>query len=168
MGPDGVWVEVQIRSERMDDIAERGFAAHWKYKNGEGEEEPELNNWIKTIQDILKNPEPNALDFLDTIKLNLFSSEIVVFTRDGDMLNLPKGSSVLDFAFNIHTNIGATCIAAKVNHKLVPLGHKLNSGDQVEILTSKTQTPKEEWANDMVTARGKTRLRSALKKQRSC
>ena len=166
MGPDGVWVEVQIRSERMDDIAERGFAAHWKYKNGEGEEEPELNNWIKTIQDILKNPEPNALDFLDTIKLNLFSSEIVVFTRDGDMLNLPKGSSVLDFAFNIHTNIGATCIAAKVNHKLVPLGHKLNSGDQVEILTSKTQTPKEEWANDMVTARGKTRLRSALKKQR--
>ncbi|MBR5436309.1 MAG: bifunctional (p)ppGpp synthetase/guanosine-3',5'-bis(diphosphate) 3'-pyrophosphohydrolase [Muribaculaceae bacterium] len=166
MGPDGVWVEVQIRSERMDEIAERGFAAHWKYKTGESEEETELNKWIQTIQDILKNPEPNALDFLNTFKLNLFASEIVVFTRDGDVLNLPKDATVLDFAFNIHTNIGATCIAAKVNHKLVPLSHKLNSGDQVEILTSKTQTPKEEWINDVVTARGKTRLRSALKKQR--
>ena len=166
MGPGGVWVEVQIRSERMDEIAERGFAAHWKYKTGESEEETELNNWIHEIQDILKNPEPNALDFLDTIKLNLFASEIIVFTRDGDVLKLPKDATVLDFAFNIHTNIGASCIAAKVNHKLVPLSYKLNSGDQVEILTSKTQTPKEEWINEVVTARGKTRLRSALRKLR--
>lgn len=166
MGPDGNWVEVQIRSRHMDDIAERGFAAHWKYKIGEGEEESELAAWLQTIEDILKNPEPNALDFLDTIKLNLFSSEIVVFTPKGEMITLPKDASVLDMAFHLHTELGTHCIAGKVNHKLVPLSHKLASGDQVEVLTSHTQQPQPEWDKYLVTARGKTRLRAALKHDR--
>jgi len=166
MGPDGNWVEVQIRSRRMDDIAERGFAAHWKYKIGEGEEESELNNWLGTIEDILKNPEPNALDFLDTIKLNLFSVEIVVFTPKGELITLPKDASVLDLAFRLHTEIGTHCIAGKVNHKLVPLSQKLRSGDQVEVLTSQSQHPHPEWENFLVTATGKTRLRAALRHQR--
>ncbi len=166
MGPDGNWVEVQIRSRRMDDIAERGFAAHWKYKIGEGEEESELAVWLKTIEDILKNPEPNALDFLDTIKLNLFASEIVVFTPAGEIVTLPADASVLDFAFTLHSQIGTHCIAGKVNHKLVPLSHKLASGDQVEVLTSHSQQPQPEWEKFLVTAKGKTRLRSALRHQR--
>ncbi|MBQ1725532.1 MAG: bifunctional (p)ppGpp synthetase/guanosine-3',5'-bis(diphosphate) 3'-pyrophosphohydrolase, partial [Muribaculaceae bacterium] len=166
MGPDGNWVEVQIRSRRMDDIAERGFAAHWKYKIGEGEEESELAVWLKTIEDILKNPEPNALDFLDTIKLNLFASEIVVFTPAGEIVTLPADASVLDFAFTLHSQIGTHCIAGKVNHKLVPLSHKLASGDQVEVLTSHSQQPKPEWDKFLVTAKGKTRLRAALKHDR--
>ena len=139
MGPDGNWVEVQIRSRRMDDIAERGFAAHWKYKIGEGEEESELQAWLQTIEDILKNPEPNAVDFLDTIKLNLFAREIVVFTPKGELITLPNDSTVLDLAFTLHTEMGTHCIAGKVNHKLVPLSHKLHSGDQVEVLTSNSQ-----------------------------
>jgi len=166
MGPDGNWVEVQIRSRRMDDIAERGFAAHWKYKIGEGEEESELAVWLQTIEDILKNPEPNALDFLDTIKLNLFASEIVVFTPKGELLTLPKDASVLDVAFTLHTDLGTHCIAGKVNHKLVPLSHKLMSGDQVEVLTSQSQKPKAEWEKFVVTAKGKTRLRAALRHER--
>lgn len=166
MGPDGNWVEVQIRSRRMDDIAERGFAAHWKYKIGEGEEESELAVWLQTIEDILKNPEPNALDFLDTIKLNLFASEIVVFTPSGELMTMPKDSSVLDMAFTLHTEIGTHCIAGKVNHKLVPLSHKLQSGDQVEILTSQSQQPQAAWENFLVTAKGKTRLRAALRHDR--
>lgn len=166
MGPDGKWVEVQIRSRRMDDIAERGFAAHWKYKIGEGEEESELAVWLQTIEDILKNPEPNAMDFLDTIKLNLFASEIVVFTPTGDLITLPKDASVLDMAFNLHTEIGTHCIAGKVNHKLMPLSHKLASGDQVEILTSQSQQPQPSWENFLVTAKGKTRLRAALRHDR--
>ena len=166
MGPDGNWVEVQIRSRKMDDIAERGFAAHWKYKIGEGEEEEELSKWLSTITDILKEPEPNAIDFLDTIKLNLFASEIVVFTPKGETMTLPKGASVLDLAFTLHTDLGTHCIAGKVNHKLKPLSYKMNSGDQVEILTSNTQTPKPEWEKFVVTAKGKTRLRSALRHQR--
>ena len=166
MGPDGNWVEVQIRSRRMDDIAERGFAAHWKYKIGEGEEESELAAWLQTIEDILKNPEPNALDFLDTIKLNLFTSEIVVFTPKGEMLTLPKDASVLDMAFTLHTELGMHCIAGKVNHKLVPMSHKLASGDQVEVLTSHTQQPRADWEKLLVTAKGKTRLRSVLKHNR--
>ena len=116
MGPDGNWIEVQIRSEKMNEMAERGFAAHWKYKIGEGEEESELASWLKTIQDILENPEPNALAFLDTIKLNLFSSEIVIFTPKGELMTLPVNSSVLDVAFNLHSEIGTHCIAGKVNH----------------------------------------------------
>ena len=166
MGPDGEWVEVQIRSQRMDDIAERGFAAHWKYKIGEGEEESELQVWLRTIEDILKNPEPNALDFLDTIKLNLFSSEIFVFTPKGELITLPKDASVLDLAFTLHTEIGMHCIAGKINHKLVPLSHKLSSGDQVEVLTSNSQQPQAEWEKFLVTAKGKTRLRAALRQDR--
>lgn len=166
MGPDGNWVEVQIRSRKMDDIAERGFAAHWKYKSGEGEEEKELDLWLSTIVDILKDPEPNAIDFLDTIKLNLFASEIVVFTPTGEAMTLPNGASVLDMAFMIHTDIGTHCIAGKVNHKLVPLSYKLSGGDQVEILTSNSNTPKADWENFLVTAKGKTRLRAALRHQR--
>ena len=166
MGPDGNWVEVQIRSRHMDDIAERGFAAHWKYKIGEGEEESELAAWLQTIEDILKNPEPNALDFLDTIKLNLFASEIVVFTPKGETITLPKDASVLDMAFMLHTELGTHCIAGKVNHKLVPMSHRLASGDQVEVLTSHSQQPKPEWDKFLVTAKGKTRLRSALKHSR--
>lgn len=166
MGPDGKWVEVQIRSRRMDDIAERGFAAHWKYKIGEGEEESELAVWLQTIEDILKNPEPNALDFLDTIKLNLFASEIVVFTPKGELITLPKDASVLDMAFTLHSQIGTHCIAGKVNHKLVPLSHKLASGDQVEILTSQSQQPQPSWESFLVTAKGKTRLRAALRHDR--
>ncbi len=166
MGPDGNWIEVQIRSRRMDEIAEKGFAAHWKYKIGEGEEESELNAWLKTIKDILDNPEPSAIDFLNTLKLNLFSSEIVVFTPAGELYTLPSGATVLDLAFALHSHIGMHCIAAKVNHKLVPLQHELRSGDQVEVLTSKTQMPKPEWENIMVTAKGRTRLRKALRAER--
>ena len=166
MGPDGNWVEVQIRSRRMDDIAERGFAAHWKYKIGEGEEEEELSNWLATINDILKDPEPNAIDFMDAIKLNLFASEIVVFTPKGETITLPKGATILDLAFTLHTDLGTHCIAGKVNHKLRPLSYKLASGDQVEILTSNTQTPKADWEKFVVTAKGKSRLNQALKHQR--
>lgn len=166
MGPDGNWVEVQIRSRRMDDIAERGFAAHWKYKIGEGEEESELAAWLQTIEDILKNPEPNAIDFLDTIKLNLFASEIVVFTPKGELITLPKDATVLDLAFTLHTELGTHCIAGKINHKLVPVSHKLASGDQVEVLTSQSQQPNPEWEKFLVTAKGKTRLRQALRHDR--
>ena len=164
MGPDGNWIEVQIRSQRMDEIAEKGFAAHWKYKIGDGDEESELNAWLKTIKDILDNPEPSAIDFLNTLKLNLFSSEIVVFTPAGEPVTLPAGATVLDLAFALHTEIGMHCIAAKVNHKLVPLQHELHSGDQAEVLTSKTQMPQAEWENHMVTAKGRTRLRQALRR----
>lgn len=166
MGPDGNWIEVQIRSRRMDEIAEKGFAAHWKYKIGEGEEESELNVWLRTIKDILDNPEPSAIDFLDTLKLNLFASEIVVFTPKGELITLPNNSTVLDVAFELHTQLGLHCIAGKVNHKLVPLSHRLKSGDQVEVLTSHSQKPRPEWINFLVTAKGKTRLRAALRKVR--
>ena len=166
MGPDGNWVEVQIRSRKMDDIAERGFAAHWKYKIGEGEEEEELTTWLSTLNDILKDPQPNAIDFMDTIKLNLFASEIVVFTPKGETITLPKGASVLDLAFTLHTDLGTHCIAGNVNHKLKPLSYKLVSGDQVEIITSNSGSPKPEWEKFVVTAKGKTRLRAALRHQR--
>ena len=164
MGPDGNWVEVKIRSQRMDEMAERGFAAHWKYKIGEGEEENELAIWLQTIEDILKNPEPNAIDFLDTIKLNLFASEIVVFTPKGELITLPNGASVLDLAYTLHSEIGNHCIAGKVNHKLVPLSHKLQSGDQAEVLTSNSQLPQPEWESFLVTAKGKQRLHAALRR----
>ncbi|MCM1137508.1 MAG: RelA/SpoT family protein [Muribaculum sp.] len=164
MGPDGNWVEVQIRSRRMDEIAEKGFAAHWKYKIGESDEEKELNVWLKTIKDILDDPTPNAIDFLDTLKLNLFASEIVVFTPRGELLTLPAGATVLDVAFSLHSELGIHCIAGKVNHKLVPLSQKLNSGDQVEVLTSKSQHPKPEWMNFLATAKAKTRLRKELRR----
>ncbi len=165
MGPDGNWIEVQIRSRRMDEIAELGFAAHWKYKIGEGEEESELSAWLSTIKDILEAPEPNAIDFLDTLKLNLFSSEIVVFTPKGELMTLPNNATVLDVAFELHSEIGMHCIAGKVNHKLVPLSHRLQSGDQVEVLTSQSQTPKADWVNFLATAKARTRLRSLMRKE---
>ncbi|MBD5249719.1 MAG: bifunctional (p)ppGpp synthetase/guanosine-3',5'-bis(diphosphate) 3'-pyrophosphohydrolase [Bacteroides sp.] len=164
MGPDGNWIEVQIRSRRMDEIAEKGFAAHWKYKQGESDEESELNEWLSTIKDILEDPTPNAIDFLDTLKLNLFSSEIAVFTPKGEIITLPAGASVLDVAFSLHSEIGIHCIAGKVNHKLVPLSHRLQSGDQVEILTSQSQSPKPEWKNFLASAKAKTRLRKELRR----
>lgn len=166
MGPDGEWIEIQIRSQRMDDIAEKGFAAHWKYKEGKIEEDNELDKWLKTIKEILENPNPNAIDFLDTIKLNLFSREIFVFTPKGDIKTMAQGATALDFAYELHTNIGDRCIGAKVNHKLVPLSHKLSSGDQVEILTSKSQKPQLEWLGYVTTAKARTKLETALRKQK--
>lgn len=166
MGADGNWVEIQIRSERMDDIAERGFAAHWKYKDGEGEEETELSQWLETIKDILESPEPSALDFLDTVKLNLFANEIVVFTPKGEPITLPAKATVLDLAFTLHSQLGIHCIAGKVNHKLVALSTPLESGDQVEIITSQAQQPQEEWMKFLGTAKARTRLRQALRRDR--
>lgn len=164
MGPDGKWIEVQIRSRKMDEIAELGYAAHWKYKTGETDEDSELDKWMNTIKDILTNPEPDTMDFLDTIKLNLFSSEIYVFTPRGDLRVLPKGSTILDLAFDIHTELGTHCIAGKINHKLVPLNYRLDSGDQVEIITSKQQSPKREWLEWCHTAKSKNSLRNLLRK----
>lgn len=166
MGPDGKWIEIQIRSRKMDEIAELGYAAHWKYKNGVQEDETELDKWMNTIKDILANPEPNAIDFLDTIKLNLFASEIYVFTPKGDLLTLPQGATVLDMAFAIHTHLGLHCIAGKINHRLVPLSHRLDSGDQVEIITSDSQLPREEWLEYCHTAKAQTRIRAMLRRER--
>lgn len=166
MGPDGEWIEIQIRSRRMDDIAEKGFAAHWKYKEGNIEEDNELDKWLKTIKEVLENPNPNAIDFLDTIKLNLFSQEIFVFTPKGELKTLPQGATAIDFAYDLHSKIGDQAIGAKVNHKLVPLSQKLNSGDQVEIITSKSQQPQAEWLDIITTAKAKTKLEYALRKKR--
>lgn len=166
MGPDGQWVEVQIRSRRMDDIAEKGFAAHWKYKEGAIEEDTELDKWLKTIKEILESPSPNAMDFLDTIKMNLFAQEIFVFTPKGDIRTLAQGSTALDFAYELHSGIGDQAIGAKVNHKLVPLSQKLNSGDQVEILTSKSQSPHPEWLTMVTTAKARTKIEYALRKNK--
>ena len=168
MSKQGRWIEVQIRSDRMDEIAEQGFAAHWKYKDGiEGEyteDENELNDWLRTIKEILDDPQPDAMDFLDTIKLNLFASEIFVFTPKGEIKTMPAGCTALDFAFSIHTFLGSHCIGAKVNHKLVPLSHKLNSGDQVEILTSKSQHVSAEWINFVSTAKAKAKIQAILRR----
>lgn len=166
MGPDGKWIEIQIRSRRMDDIAEKGFAAHWKYKENRIEEDNELDKWLKTIQEILANPNPNAIDFLDTVKMNLFSSEIFVFTPKGEIKTLPQGATALDFAYTIHTRIGDHCLGAKVNHTLVPLSQKLRSGDQVEILTSQSVNPQPEWLNFVTTAKARTKIEASLRRQR--
>ncbi|HNQ00156.1 MAG TPA: TGS domain-containing protein, partial [Bacteroidia bacterium] len=164
MGPGGKWVEVQIRSRRMDEIAEKGYAAHWKYK--ESAAESALDEWIQKIRELLESPETNALDFIDDFKLNLFSDEIFIFTPSGDMKTLPSNATALDFAFEIHSDLGSKCIGAKVNHKLVPLSHKLRSGDQVEILTSNKQNPKEDWLNYVVTAKAKSKIKTALKEEK--
>ena len=163
----GQWIEVQIRSDRMDEIAEQGFAAHWKYKEGAEvtEDEGELNDWLHTIKEILDDPQPDAMDFLDAIKLNLFASEIFVFTPKGEIKMMPAGCTALDFAFQIHTVIGSHCIGAKVNHKLVPLSHKLQSGDQVEILTSKAQRVEKTWINFVSTAKAKGKVLAILRKE---
>ncbi|MCO6498975.1 MAG: bifunctional (p)ppGpp synthetase/guanosine-3',5'-bis(diphosphate) 3'-pyrophosphohydrolase [Vicingus serpentipes] len=164
MSPTGKWVEVQIRTRRMDDIAEKGFAAHWKYK--EGGAESQFDIWINQVRELLENSEGNALDLIDDFKLNLFAEEIYVFTPEGDMKSLPYGSSALDFAFAVHTQVGSSCLGAKVNNKLVPLSYTLTSGDQVEILTSTKQKPKEDWLNYVKTHRAKSRIKSSLKEER--
>jgi GTP pyrophosphokinase len=168
MSKQGRWIEVQIRSDRMDEVAEQGFAAHWKYKDGVEEEytedETELNEWLRTIKEILDDPQPDAMDFLDAIKLNLFASEIFVFTPKGEIKTMPTGCTALDFAFSIHTFLGSHCIGAKVNHKLVPLSHKLQSGDQVEILTSKAQHVQPSWINFVSTAKAKAKIQAILRR----
>ncbi|MES2419247.1 MAG: bifunctional (p)ppGpp synthetase/guanosine-3',5'-bis(diphosphate) 3'-pyrophosphohydrolase [Bacteroidota bacterium] len=164
MGPKGQWVEVQIRTQRMNEIAEKGFAAHWKYK--ESSSDNGLDQWILKVREMLSNPEANALDFLDDFKMNLFSDEIFIFTPKGALLQLPLGATALDFAFEIHTDVGARCIGAKVNHKLVPLSYKLQNGDQVEVITSGKQVPKEDWLNIVVTAKAKSKIKSSLKEEK--
>ena len=160
MGPEGKWVEVQIRTERMDDIAERGFAAHWRYKGVKGESG--LDEWLTTIRETLENAGSD-LEVMDQFKLELYEDEVFVFTPKGDLFKLPKGATVLDFAFSIHTKLGCKCIGAKVNGKNVPIRQKLNSGDQVEIMTSNTQSPKQDWLNIVTTSKARTKVRQALK-----
>jgi GTP pyrophosphokinase len=169
MSRQGHWIEVQIRSDRMNEIAEQGLAAHWKYKEGKEddeytEDEHELNEWLQTIKEILDDPQPDAMDFLDAIKLNLFASEIFIFTPKGEIKTMPAGCTALDFAFSIHTFLGSHCIGAKVNHKLVPLSHKLQSGDQVEILTSKSQHVSLSWINFVSTAKAKAKIQAILRR----
>jgi len=162
MGPEGHWVEVQIRSRRMDDIAERGYAAHWKYKE-DASSEQSLENWISQIREMLENSEGNAVDFVDDFKLNLYADEIYLFTPKGDLKVLPYGATPLDFSFHIHTELGLQTLGAKVNGRLVPLNYRLRSGDQIEIITSQKQKPKEEWLNYVVTAKARGNIKSALK-----
>ena len=168
MSKQGRWIEVQIRSDKMNEVAEQGFAAHWKYKEGDDgeivEDEGELNDWLSTIKEILDDPQPDAMDFLDAIKLNLFASEIFVFTPKGEIKTMPAGCTALDFAFQIPTFLGSHCIGAKVNHKLVPLSHKLQSGDQVEILTSKSQHVQPSWINFVSTAKAKGKIQAILRR----
>ena len=166
MGPEGRWVEVQIRTTRMDDLAEKGYAAHWKYKEASQERESKVEEWLRKVREVLENPDPDALEFIDDFKLNLFSDEIYVFTPKGDMKILPAGATALDFAFEIHTKVGEHAIGAKVNQKLVPLSYVLQTGDQVEILTSTKQKPSEDWLKFVVTARAKSKIKAALKEQR--
>ena len=169
MSKQGRWIEVQIRSDKMDEIAEQGFAAHWKYKEGGEieftEDEGELNEWLHTIKEILDDPQPDAMDFLDSIKMNLFASEIFVFTPKGEVKTMPADCTVLDFAFQIHTFLGSHCIGAKVNHKLVPMSHKLKSGDQVEVLTSNSQHVKPEWIGFVATAKAKGKIQAMLRRE---
>jgi GTP pyrophosphokinase len=165
MGDDGKWVEVQIRSKRMDEIAEKGYAAHWKYKQ-QGSKESSLDAWITKIRELLTNPESNAIDFIDDFKLNLYSGEIYIFTPGGDLKTFPKGSTALDFAFEIHTDIGLKCMGVKVNGRLVSLSHELQSGDQVEVITSQKQRPREDWLRFVVTSRAKSKIKSALKEDK--
>lgn len=165
MGPQGKWVEVQIRTERMDRVAEYGFAAHYKYK-GTNSSENELDKWIERIRDHLTNSEYDAFEFLDEFKMNLFAGEIVVFTPKGKLIKLPKQSTIVDVAYEIHSDLGNKCIGAKVNYKLVPTSHTLQNGDQVEILTAENQTPQPEWLNFVTTAKAKTKIKDALKQQK--
>lgn len=166
MSKQGRWIEVQIRSDRMDEIAEQGFAAHWKYKAGENasDNDGELNDWLCTIKEILDDPQPDAMDFLDAIKLNLFASEIFVFTPKGEIITMPAGSTALDFAFHIHTFLGTHCIGAKVNHKLVPLSHVLKGGDQIEIITSNSQHVQPGWTSFVTTAKARNKIQAQLRR----
>lgn len=164
MSPTGKWVEVQIRSRRMDEVAEMGYAAHWKYKSQQ-DGESNLDIWLSRIREMLDSNNSGAIDFIDDFKLNLFSDEIFVFTPNGDLKSLPTGATALDFAFEIHSQVGEACIGAKVNQKLVPLSHQLKSGDQIEIITSKKQRAKEDWLNYVVTAKAKSKIKAALKEE---
>ena len=167
MGPKGRWVEVQIRSKRMDEIAEKGYAAHWKYKDGAQVNDNGLEQWLAKVREMLENTDGSAVEFLDDFKLNLFAEEIFVFTPKGDLRKLPAQSTVLDFAFDIHSGLGAKCIGAKVNNKLVPITYKLGNGDQVEILSSTKQKPTEEWLTWVVTAKAKSKIRDYFKQERN-
>lgn len=168
MGPKGRWVEVQIRSRRMDDIAEKGYAAHWKYKDSEQgtASESGLEDWLTQIREILESPDSNAIDFLDDFKLNLYADEVFIFTPKGELKQLPANSTALDFAFEVHSEVGLRCLGAKVNGKLVPLSHVLQNGDQVEVITSKKQKPNEEWLKFVVTGKAKSRIKQALKDEK--
>ena len=167
MGPDGVWVEVQIRTQRMEDIAERGFAAHWKYKHATiSQDEDEFDKWLKQIRAALNSPTENAVDFLDNFKLSLYTSEIVVFTPNGEARKMPFGATALDFAYDIHSKIGNNAISAKINHKLEPITTQINSGDQIEIITADTARPKPEWLEIVTTAKAKSAIKSFLKRER--
>ncbi|MFZ1687119.1 MAG: bifunctional (p)ppGpp synthetase/guanosine-3',5'-bis(diphosphate) 3'-pyrophosphohydrolase [Flavobacteriales bacterium] len=165
MSPGGRWVEVQIRSRRMDEVAEMGYAAHWRYKDTDDKQNA-MDAWIDRIREALEDPGSSAVDFVNDFKLNLFSEEIVAFTPNGEMRTLPAGSTALDFAFDIHTDLGRQCIGAKVNHTLVPLSHPLRNGDQIEIITSKKQQPKEDWLNYVVTAKARSRIKQNLREQK--
>lgn len=166
MGPKGRWVEVQIRSERMNEIAEKGYAAHYKYKNKEDKEDVGLDLWLNKLQDSLENPDMNAVDFVEEFKLNLYAKEIFVFSPKGDLYPLPKGATALDFAFQIHTEIGLSTRGARVNGKLVPLSHVLKSGNQVEIITSKNQTPSANWLDYVTTAKARNKIRASLREEK--
>ena len=167
MGPDGVWVEVQIRTQRMEDIAERGFAAHWKYKHATiSQDEDEFDKWLKQIRAALNSPTENAVDFLDNFKLSLYTSEIAVFTPKGEARKMPFGATALDFAYDIHSKIGNNAISAKINHKLEPITTQINSGDQIEIITADTARPKPEWLEIVTTAKAKSAIKSFLKRER--
>lgn len=166
MGPKGRWVEVQIRTKRMDEIAEKGFAAHWRYKDSGTSQDHGLEGWLSKVRDILESPDSNAMEFLDDFKLALYTDEIFVFTPKGDLKKLPAKSTILDFAFDIHTDLGAKCIGAKLNNKLVPINHQLNNGDQIEILSSSKQKPNEEWLEFVVTAKAKSKIREYFKQIR--
>ena len=166
MSQRGEWIEVQIRSEKMNEVAEKGIAAHWKYKSlGETSNEDQLDNWLHTIKEILDDPQPNALDFLDTIKLNLYATEIFVFTPKGEIKTMPQNCTALDLAYSIHTFLGNHCIGAKVNHRLVPMNHQLQSGDQVEILTSNAPRVEESWLSFITTAKARAKIQAALRRQ---
>ena len=166
MGPKGRWVEVQIRSERMNEIAEKGYAAHYKYKEGEKEQDENLESWIGKLQEVIENPESNAVEFVEQFKLNLYAKEIYVFTPNGDLKSLPKDATPLDFSFSIHTEIGMRTRGAKVNGKLVPLNHVLQSGDQVDIITSENAKPTANWLDYVTTTRAKSKIKSSLKEEK--
>ncbi len=167
MGPRGKWVEVQIRTTRMNEIAEKGYAAHWKYKDASGgASENGLEDWLARVREILENPDANAVDFLDDFKLNLFADEVFVFTPKGDLRKLPANATALDFAFDIHSDLGSKCIGAKVNNRLVPLSYPLANGDQVEIITSKKQKVNDEWLSFVVTAKAKSKIKQLLKEEK--
>jgi GTP diphosphokinase / guanosine-3',5'-bis(diphosphate) 3'-diphosphatase len=165
MGPQGKWVEVQIRTKRMNDIAEKGLAAHWKYKEGTTDEN-RFDQWFQQIRDMLANQDTNSIDFLQDFKVSFLAEEIYVYTPKGDVKMLPSGATALDFAFAVHTAVGERCIGAKVNHKLVPIGHLLRSGDQVEIITSSKQKPKSEWLKQVVTTKAKAKIKDSLKEEK--